>query len=86
MDEKLSTLERNLSESKKREKLLKERVSVWRTRALADRQMLRVMALQYERIIRLFQKNIEDFKKHAFKLFVVSLHERYKNWREGVKK
>lgn len=86
MDRKLLTIQRELSESKDREKLLKLRVGVWRDRAIKERRMLKVMTLQYERMLRDFRKIIDDFKSNAFKLFALTLYERYKNWREGVKK
>lgn len=85
MDIKYSTLQRKLSESEKREKYLKERISVWRDRALKERQMLKSAIIQYERIIKEWKKMYEDVIGNGWKIVFVKV----KNWydkKRGIKK
>lgn len=86
MDKTFPQLEQELVESKKREENLKKRVSIWRTRALEDRKMLKSLIIQYERIVREQKKTISSYMESAPRLFLLYLHKKYKTWREGGEK
>lgn len=82
MDKTIQQLEKEISDKKKQEKLLKERVSKWRGEALESKRMLKMLITQYERVIKEHKKIIEDFKRHATKLFILAIYEKYKSWKE----
>lgn len=81
---KLSTLQRQISEGQERENQLKKRISVWRSRALKDRSMLKSSILQYERVVREWQKMYHDVLDNGWKLLFVKVKKWY-DGKRGVK-
>lgn len=84
MDTKYSTLVRKLTASEKREEHLKERVSIWRERAIKERGMLKSAIVQYERIIKEWRKMYTDTIDNGWKIVFVKIKTWYDKKR-GVK-
>lgn len=85
MDKTFSQLEKELTESKNREKNLKVRVSTWRTRALEAKRMQKSMVSQYERVVREWQKMYYDLLTNGWKLLAAKIVLKYKQLKGGVK-
>lgn len=83
MNKTIKQLEQEIADKRKQEKILKERVSKWRGEALEARRMLKSLITQYERIVKDYKKTVDDFQKHATKLFIVYIFNKFKTWKEG---
>lgn len=73
MDKTFSQLQQEIADGKKREKLLKERVSKWRGEALESKRMLKSLIIQYERIIKEWKKMYEDLLSNGWKIIAVKV-------------
>ena len=85
MDKSFSQLEKELAESKNREKHLKVRVSTWRQRALEAKRMQKSMVSQYERVVREWQKMYYELLTNGWKLLATKIVLKYKEMRGGGK-
>jgi len=83
MGKKLLVLQKELSESKEREKHLKTRIHLWMDKAREERRMLKVLILQYEMVNTHLRKTIKYYRENSIKLFLLFLYKKYENWKEG---
>lgn len=84
MDKTYSQLEKEIADAKKREKLLKERVSKWRGEALEAKRMLKSLIIQYERIVKDWKKMYEDLIENGWKIVAIKFMN-FINERRGKK-
>lgn len=72
-------LERELVDSKKRIKKLRERASTLRSQLIDTKRYMKVLIGQYERIIKEWRGVAEEYKKNLAKFFIVSVLTRIKS-------
>lgn len=77
-------LEKELFDSKKREKKLKERAGTLKGELLQEKRYAKSLIGQYERVIKDWKRVATEYRIHIFKMFFVTIYEKITK-RGGVK-